>query len=1808
MDFSLHKKRLEESLARRIGLLERGVPFREIRILAVLFAALALSYQPQALAGTHAAGNPTTGSTSWSTTYGCAACHGATPSDASFNAAFATTYATTGPNNTLAYYAAAPGNISTGVASAPYMGSTATVGSYAYNAVTNQNDISAFFATYMSPVLSTPTGGTYASGATYNGTITGATGQDYLVSNTTYSATLGTYAGGLGCTLFGNCYGTTVVTFTTSNTGSSATFSGTLPTVTSPTTYRILLTATNANNGTAGTVQYSITVNPPAPVISSGGTASGTVGVNATQYTITASNNPTSYGLFSGSLPAGTTQTGANVSGIPTTVGTYNAWLSATNAGGTGYVYVTFTIGKGSQTISFGAAPTVAVAGTGTANASATSGLAVTYSSTTPGTCSVNASSGLVTGLTAGTSNCTIAANQAGDANWNGATQVTQTISIGKGSQSIAFGAAPTVLFNGTGNAAATATSGLAITYGTTTPTQCSVSATGLVTGLAAGSNNCVITADQSGDANYNPATQATQTISIGKAGQSISFGTAPGVVIGGTGTVSATATSGLAVNYSVPLTTSICSVDATTGVVTGIAFGTCTVAANQAGNTNYNAAPQATQNIAVGLTQQSISFGTAPVITYSAAPAATGTVSATASSGLAVSFSSLTSAVCTVAGSTVTAVSAGTCTIAADQAGNGTYAAATQATQTFTISQASQTITFGTAPSVVVAGTGAVSATGGASGNAVTFTSQTTGVCTVTGTTVTGVTAGTCTIAANQTGNTNYSAATQKTQSFTVGKGSQSISFGASPAVTVGGTGSVTATATSGLAVTFSSQTTGICTISGNTVTGVNAGSCTILANQAGSANYNAAPQGTLTFSIGKAGQTLSFGAAPTLVVGGTGMVSAVSTSGLTATFSSQSTGICTVSGSTVTGIAIGTCTIAADQAGNANFNPATTVTQSFSIGQGSQTISFGAAPSISVGGTGTVSATASSGLAVSFTSLTTAVCSVSGATVNGIKAGTCTIAADQAGNANYSAAAQVTQDITISNLPATPSSASMSTTLNTAATFDLASHISGTGISGISIATQPAHGKVSTSGTQVTYTPNQDYFGNDSFSYRAYGAAGVSDTSATVTVTITGRPDPLKDARVTGLVNVETAAVKRFGKAQIFNFQQRLESRHHVQFTSLAGNAPSPGTAPAPAGGSTPGGRGYFNSWQPGTVLSYSNDPFTLLNSPDQAGVVAGGQGTPLSAMLANLMTSALTGYSLNLGSISNAVGGTQQDDDERLELWAAGNLRFGTRTQTGVETRFSTDGVSIGADKRIRQNLTLGMGIGYARDKSDIGTDGTTSRSSGNSVAAYGSYLLASGGFIDGLIGYGKVNFDTNRYVSAVNDFAYASRKGEQVFGSLSLGYEYRKDGLLWSPYGRYDFSYDRLKEGTETGAGANALNYASQTARNSQLAFGMRTQSVHKASFGLVQPSARLEYQRGLERTGHTSISYADLMATRYDVAATTQNTNSMLLGLGSEFLLSDTLRFALDYQRLRSGGRENYQSINFRLTKDLKGKNDFDELLLESYSSASRRPSGWVFTAGYAYDDNVSRASASLDQLSDTLYSLAVNKATTFELTDNSRITLNGFLDIEKLRTYTGLGRFSAGMQGEYKYRASGEFGTPTWGLFGRYTADQYESELRDGSRSSVGMTLRKPLTDRINLYTALAENRRSGKSAVFKTRDVSGRASFDYALAAGQTLYLTGEYRKGDIVSSGRSSLAILDISEVLVRDDVFTSSGFYDYRMKGRTILWTLGYNLSFGAKDSLDFSLRRVTATPDKSPSFAAPPLRYIDNQYSISYLMAF
>lgn len=194
----------------------------------------------------------------------------------------------------------------------------------------------------------------------------------------------------------------------------------------------------------------------------------------------------------------------------------------------------------------------------------------------------------------------------------------------------------------------------------------------------------------------------------------------------------------------------------------------------------------------------------------------------------------------------------------------------------------------------------------------------------------------GTRSLTAKYFGNMDYASSTGILSIDVQGRQAQSITFNR-PADAPLGSGAVTLTAnaSSNLAVTFASTTSGVCTVAGSTVTLVGAGLCAITASQAGDSQWLAAPDVVQSFNVGKAGQTITFTPPTGIVfrVGATVALNATASSGLAVTFTSTTVAVCSVSGSTATIAAIGTCTIRAAQIGNATYSAASEVTVSFGV-----------------------------------------------------------------------------------------------------------------------------------------------------------------------------------------------------------------------------------------------------------------------------------------------------------------------------------------------------------------------------------------------------------------------------------------------------------------------------------------------------------------------------------------------------------------------------------------------------------------------------------------------------------------------------------------------------------------------------------------------------------------------------------------------------------------------------------------------------------------------------------------------------------
>lgn len=168
---------------------------------------------------------------------------------------------------------------------------------------------------------------------------------------------------------------------------------------------------------------------------------------------------------------------------------------------------------------------------------------------------------------------------------------------------------------------------------------------------------------------------------------------------------------------------------------------------------------------------------------------------------------------------------------------------------------------------------------------------------------------------------------------------------------------------------------------------------------------------------ALGQQAQTIDFPVPPDRIYGELPFIANVTaSSGLPIEFTSSTPEICTVGGKVVTPIAAGACILSAAQSGNGSYIAAINVTQTLQVRKASQTVTFAPLPDrIRSASSFSVFATASSGLDVTFQSVTPGVCTLNGTTVTLVGAGTCTLLASQPGNENYITAPETTQSFNV-------------------------------------------------------------------------------------------------------------------------------------------------------------------------------------------------------------------------------------------------------------------------------------------------------------------------------------------------------------------------------------------------------------------------------------------------------------------------------------------------------------------------------------------------------------------------------------------------------------------------------------------------------------------------------------------------------------------------------------------------------------------------------------------------------------------------
>lgn len=521
---------------------------------------------------------------------------------------------------------------------------------------------------------------------------------------------------------------------------------------------------------------------------------------------------------------------------------------------------------------------------------------------------------------------------------------------------------------------------------------------------------------------------------------------------------------------------------------------------------------------------------------------------------------------------------------------------------------------------------------------------------------------------------------------------------------------------------------------------------------------------------------------------------------------------------------------------------------------------------------------------------------------------------------------------------------------------------------ITSIAITTAPTHGTATVNGLNVVYTPAADYAGDDSLAYTATGPGGTS-TPATVRLTIhplpvpvsrtvqaqagiaievdltedaTGgpftaatlvsltpaqagtasiaqrgqayvltftpaaafagvatarftlanayatsaeaaiefqviaRPDPTQDAEVQGLLNAQAQATRRFASGQINNFQRRLESLHGAG----AGN-------------------GFSNE------LTFQSSTHCRSGAQD------------LPPQLCDPRTAEQ--------EAANPRVNDGPDADRRetpFGLWLGGAIRSGSQDSRASRARvdFETDGLSVGGDYRLNDHVAIGAGLGWGRDDSEIGTQGSRSQGDAYTLAGYASFHPGRY-FLDALVGYQTLSYDLRRYVTASGSHVSGSRDGSQWFASISTGADLPFDAATFTPYARLDVARATLDAYTEQGDALYALHYADMDVDTSTGNLGLRLDFQRTMSWGVLTPQFRVEYQYDFQGHGSATMSYADMLSGPfYRTGLPTYDRSRLMLGLGLGFQGDGGFSTRIEYNGLLQGEQGSDHGFMLNLEK------------------------------------------------------------------------------------------------------------------------------------------------------------------------------------------------------------------------------------------------------------------------------------------------
>ena len=227
------------------------------------------------------------------------------------------------------------------------------------------------------------------------------------------------------------------------------------------------------------------------------------------------------------------------------------------------------------------------------------------------------------------------------------------------------------------------------------------------------------------------------------------------------------------------------------------------------------------------------------------------------------------------------------------------------------------------------------------------------------------------------------------------------------------------------------------------------------------------------------------------------------------------------------------------------------------------------------------------------------------------------------------------------------------------------------------------------------------------------------------------------------------------------------------------------------------------------------------------------------------------------------TSAMKKKAKDKDEKRDVfyWSEGSVAIGRVGDTSISStkEINTNRITVGADRFIGEKALRGLAFSVGRNNVDVGTKGSNVDADTYNLTYYSTSPMKNNEkFVDTIIGIGKIHSDILTVLDGKK--LTANRKGKQIFGTIRIKDEIKKNNFTFIPSGRFDIGHTLLDDYEEIGVGGIIVEKQHIRTKNLRASLSA-VEDVSNDKY-TIKRHGKIEYRADIDRSSKFKYKYKD----------------------------------------------------------------------------------------------------------------------------------------------------------------------------------------------------------------------------------------------------------------------------------------------------------------------------------------------------------